>query len=103
MMGGHWRHLTTMPNPEDKHPATLRPTNIKPGRYLLEREQYDTEVNITEPGGDSYCLEFFECERFLRAVLRFEEVTVNKILDTVWSFGSAVFSVDEPDVVTRKA
>jgi hypothetical protein len=87
-----------LPDPEDKSPGQLRPQK-KEGVFLLEREPRDTEIKLTDPDGDSYLLEFFQCEDFLRGPLQLPEVESNKILDTVWNFNRARFDTRQPEII----
>jgi hypothetical protein len=69
------------------------------GNYRLHREPLDTEVTWEEPTGETYQLEFFECEMALRRVLHIEEDLVNTILDRLWNFHHVQFSTEDPRIV----
>ena len=88
--------FSPMPDPKEKHPAPLRPHQRIEGIYRLHRLPLDTEVTWEEPTGNSYQLEFFECERALKSILQIEEDYVNTILDRVWNFHHISFDVDNP-------
>lgn len=91
-----------LPDPEDIHPSPLRPSKRKHGWYELHREAYETAIEVIEPNGDSYMMEFFEFERFLKSVLKIEEVIANRISDTVWNFNRARFHTEEPEVILNR-
>lgn len=88
-----------LPDPDAKAAETLRPYKRHEGSYELHRDPEDTEITYIEPGGDSYTLEFFECEEKLRVLLRLDEVDVNTILDRLWNFYHVRFDVDTPEIV----
>lgn len=96
------RPFSVLPHPEDVSPAPRVPFAKQDGIYLFYREPGDTAVFIQEPCEDSYILEWFEFETFLKCVLQMEEDTRNRLLDMVWNFYSvALNTVKDRAVVLR--
>ena len=96
------RPYSVLPHPEDVSPAPRVPFEKQDGVYLFYREPGDTAVFIQEPHEDSYILEWFEFDTFLRCILRMEEEPRNRLLDMVWNFYSvALNTVQDRAVVLR--
>jgi len=80
-----------LPDPGEKIEAQRKPFEKQDGIYVLAREAGDTEVNLFEPNGDTYPLEYFECESFLKGILHLEEMYRQRILDYLWNFFRVAF------------
>lgn len=77
-----------MPDPRDVSPAPRRPHKRIVGTYRLTREQWSDVVEIEEPTGDTYELVYFDCEKYLKSILKLSEIQINTILDRLWNFYS---------------
>lgn len=89
--------IPILPEKGDVHPAYLRPSGRKEGRYRIYRDPFDTEIKVEEPDGSSYLLEAFEFETFLRITMRTPEERASRILNMVWNFGIVEFRNDNLD------
>jgi hypothetical protein len=88
-----------MPDPTETAGTQRKPFDKQKGIYVLAREAGDTELVMLEPNGDTYILEYFECERFLKGVLQLDEMYRNRILDYLWNFFRVAFDPDVEHVV----
>lgn len=84
-----------LPDPSDTSGTPRKPYLKQEGIYVLAREAGDTEVAMLEPNGDTYILEFFEAEVFLKTILKVKEMYRQRILDYLWNFFRVAF---DPDV-----
>lgn len=75
-----------VPDPQDVSPAPRKPWQKQEGVYFFHRPPLDTEVTIWEPNKDTYILEYFEFEKFLRLLLEVPEERRLRILDNLWGF-----------------
>lgn len=72
----------------------LRPKELKHGIYRFHREAFDTEIEIEEPGGDTYLLNIQELEPFLRITLKQKEETQLRLTDMLWNFLNVVYDTE---------
>jgi hypothetical protein len=88
--------LGSLPHPEDKSAAARRPYQRIVGVYVLKRAPFDTEVEIYEPGEDrnTYILEYFEMETWLRNVMNIRGEFFRRICDMLWNFHIVAFHPD---------
>lgn len=64
----------------------LKPTRLYSGTYRFVRHAFESEVTIYEPSGDSYVLEYFDFEIFLKRILRLSEMDAISLTDRIWNF-----------------
>lgn len=91
-----------LPDPGEKIETQRKPFEKQEGIYILAREAGDTEVNLFEPKGDTYTLEYFECESFLKGILHLKEMYLLRILDYLWNFFRVAFDPTVEHVVILK-
>ena len=88
-----------LPDPLDTSGTPRKPYLKQDGIYVLAREAGDTEVVMLEPNRDTYILEFFEVEKFLKNILGVEEMYRQRVLDYLWNFFRVAFDPDVEHVV----
>lgn len=77
-----------LPDPKDRSDSPLLPHKRDPGLYRFIREPGDDMVSLEEPSGDTYELVWFEFERYLKRVLKLQEMDQIEICDRLWNFFS---------------
>lgn len=92
-----------MPHPDDRSSAQRRPTVRQEGIYFVFRAPFDTEVHIREPEGDTYALEYFEFENWLRFVMQVRGEEFRCICDRLWNFHSIAFFPGGRCVILRES
>lgn len=91
--------FSLMPDPTETAGTQRKPYERQKGIYVLAREAGDTELVMLEPNRDTYILEYFECEKFLKGVLQLREEFRNRVLDYLWNFFRVAFDPDVEHVV----
>ena len=92
--------ISSMPDPTETAGTQRRPYEKHKGIYVLAKEAGDTELVMLEPEtNDTYIMEYFECEAFLKNILQLREEFRNRVLDYLWNFFRVAFDADVEHVV----
>jgi len=74
-----------LPDPTETS-GGLHPRKLIPGIYKFRRKAWDTEINVEEPGGNSFLFEHFELEKFLTQIFRVPEHVRTRLMDMIYNF-----------------